>query len=138
MSLGFLDRLECGIPNNPDTLGKGYTTMPTYHCNISCILFPVPLQIYMYMSGTVFHYYPLDVREGDGRMQVCLQTRVVTEYLHILVETTHTSTADTTPAIGKPGKFRGLIYYHTSTGKEKHVCILFWLLYTSTNPLYLS
>ena len=77
------------------------------------------------MSGTVFYYYPLNVWEGDGRMKVCLQTWAVTEYIHIIVETTHTSTADTTPAIGKPG---GSIYYHTSTGKGKHVSMLFWLL----------
>ena len=103
--------------------------MPTYHGknHIYCILFLVPLQIYM--SGTVYYYYyPPNVKEGDGRMQVCLQIWVVTESLHILVETTHTNTADTTPAIGKPVMFRGSIYYHTSTGKEKHVCMLFWLL----------
>ena len=65
------------------------------------IVFLVPLQIYI--NGTVYYYYyPLNVMEGDGRMQVCLQIWVVTESLHILVETTHTNTADTTPAIGKP------------------------------------
>ena len=45
--------------------------------------------------------YPSGVKEGDN-IQICLQTNweVVTESVHIYVETTHTS-GYTPPAIGK-------------------------------------
>ena len=50
--------------------------------------------------------YYLTVQEADGNIQVCLQTnRVVTEPLHVHVETTHTNTTGNIsphmPAIGR-------------------------------------
>ena len=48
--------------------------------------------------------YYLTVKEADGNMRVCLQTnRVVTEPLHVYVETTHTNITQSghMPAIGK-------------------------------------
>ena len=48
--------------------------------------------------------YYLTVQEADGNIQVCLQTnRVVTEPLHVHVETTHTNTTGNTHmvAIGR-------------------------------------
>ena len=49
--------------------------------------------------------YYLTVQEADGNIQVCLQTnRVVTEPLHVHVETTHTNTTGNMshlPAIGR-------------------------------------
>ena len=56
------------------------------------------LKIILYVAE--YPYYRI-VQEGDGNIQVCLETnRVVTEPLHIHVETTYMNTTGSTPAIG--------------------------------------
>ena len=61
--------------------------------------------------------YYLTVQEADGNIRVCLQTnRVVTEPLHVHVETTHTNTTGNIshmPAIG-----RHILILHSIQYKE--------------------
>ena len=67
-----------------------------------CILYLLSiaqLKIVLYVAE--YPYYRI-VQEGDGNIQVCLQTnRVVTEPLHVHVETTYMNSTGSTPAIGK-------------------------------------
>ena len=62
----------------------------------------VPPQIYVAQTGynSSSGYY-LTVQESDGNTHICLQTfGLVREPLYIHVETTHSNSSDTPPAIG--------------------------------------
>ena len=68
-------------------------------CNM-CILYLLSIaQLHIYVAE--YPHYRM-VQEGDGNIQVCLQTnRIVTESLHVHVESTYMNTAGIKPAIGK-------------------------------------
>ena len=89
----------------PDTFGTDTYTCIIITTTKACIFCLDPLKIYVVR-------YPSGVKEGDN-IQICLQTNweVVTESVHIYVETTHTS--GYTPAIGKT--------YNTCNGTKKRV-----------------
>ena len=77
---------------------------PCHYALVDC--FP-KTQVFVAQTNhyTKYGYY-LTVQEADGNMRVCLQTnslRVVTEPLHVHVETTHTNTTGNThmAAIGR-------------------------------------
>ena len=91
------------IATNPVTLGTGYhETLQQIIVELmkSCTLYLLSiaqLQIYV----TEYPYYHV-VQEGDGNISICFQTnRVVTEPLHVYVETTYMNTTGSTQAIGK-------------------------------------
>ena len=61
------------------------------------MLYLAQLQIYV----AEYPHYRI-VQEGDGNISVCFQTnRIVTEPLHVYVETTYMNTTGNIPAIGK-------------------------------------
>ena len=64
------------------------------------MLYLLPIaQLQIYVSG--YPYYRI-VQEGDGNISVCFQTnRIVTEPLHVYVETAYMNIAGNAPAIGK-------------------------------------
>ena len=65
--------------------------------------------------------YYLTVQEADGNMRVCLQTnRVVTEPLHVHVETTHTNTTGNISHISAIGR-----HIHILLGTKKLACNVF-------------
>ena len=73
-------------------------TVPLHYSEVikSCMLYLAQLQI----DVAEYPYYRI-VQEGDGNIQVCLQTnRIVTEPLHVFVETTYMNTTGNAPAIG--------------------------------------
>ena len=85
--------LDCMIPPaSPDT--------SCHYALVNCV---PKTQVFVAQTSHDPKYgYYLTVQEGDGNIQVCLQTnRVVTEPLHVHVETTHTNTTGHMPAIGK-------------------------------------
>ena len=82
---------------------RGPYTTPCHYALVNC--FP-KTQVFVAQTRHDPKYgYYLTVQEADGNMRVCLQTnRVVTEPLHVHVETTHTNTTGNMshmPAIGK-------------------------------------
>ena len=61
--------------------------IPCYYALVKCAY-----KTHIFVAHTSFRHR-LTVQEADGNIQVCLQTnRVVTEPLHVHVETTHTNT----------------------------------------------
>ena len=76
---------------------------PCYYALVNCA--PKTQVIVAQTSYDPKYGYYLTVQEADGNIQVCLQTnRVVTEPLHVHVETTHTNTTGNIshlPAIGR-------------------------------------
>ena len=74
-----------------------------YYALVNCV--PKTHIFVAHTSHNPKYGYYLIVQEADGNIQVCLQTnRVVTEPLHVHVETTHTNTAGNIshmPAIGR-------------------------------------
>ena len=64
---------------------------PCHYALVNCVL-KTPVFVAQTRYDPKYGYY-LTVQEADGSIQVCLQTdRVVTEPLHVHVETTHTNT----------------------------------------------
>ena len=73
--------------------------------------------------------YYLTVQEAGGNMQVCLQTnRVVTEPLHVHVETTHTNTTGNISAIGNAVIYH--IQYYNWHKEQICKCIYILIFYT--------
>ena len=88
--------LDCMIP----------LASPATSCHYALVNCAPKTQVFVAQTSHDPKYgYYLTVQEADGNMQVCLQTnRVVTEPLHVHVETTHTNTTGYTshmPAIGR-------------------------------------
>ena len=83
--------LDCMIPASPES--------PCRYALVNCV---PKTQVFVAQTSHDPKYgYYLTVQEADGNIQVCLQTnRVVTEPLHVHVETTHTNTGHM-QAIGK-------------------------------------
>ena len=68
----------------------------------SCMLYLLSITAQLKIYVAEYPYYYRTVQEIDGNISVCLQTnRVVTESLHVHVETTYMNTAGNTSAIGK-------------------------------------
>ena len=95
---------ECqGHERRLEDCSQALLETPCHNALVNC--FP---KIQVFVSQTIhdpkYGYY-LRVQEADGNIQVCLQTnRVVTEPLHVRVETTHTNTTgyiSHLPAIGR-------------------------------------
>ena len=83
--------------------GQETPNTPCYYALVNCA---PKTQVFVAQTSHDPKYgYYLTVQEADGNMQVCLQTnRVVTEPLHVHVETTHTNTTghiSQRPAIGR-------------------------------------
>ena len=96
------------------------STSPETSCHYALVnCFPKTQVFVAQTSHDPKYGYYLTVQEGDGHIQVCLQTnRVVTEPLHVHVETTHTDTTGNIshmPAIGKQVYTHVLIF---------HICII--------------
>ena len=85
--------LDCMIPS----------TSPETPCHYALVNCAPKTQVFVAQTSYDPKYgYYLTVQEADGNIQVCLQTnRVVTEPLHVHVETTHTNISGRMPAIGK-------------------------------------
>ena len=81
-------------------------TSPETSCHYALVNCAPKTQVFVAQTSHDPKYgYYLTVHEADGNIQVCLQTnRVVTEPLHVHVETTHTNTTGNishVPAIGR-------------------------------------
>ena len=76
---------------------------PCHYALVNCVL-KTQVSVAQTTHDPKYGYY-LTVQEADGSRKVCLQTnRVVTEPLHVHVETTYTNTTGNMshmPAIGK-------------------------------------
>ena len=71
----------------------------TFVTCVCCIYILSIAQLQIYVAE--YPYYRI-VQEGDGNIRVCFQTnRIVTEPLHVHVETAYINTAGNAPAIGK-------------------------------------
>ena len=83
--------------------GQGPPNTPCHYALVNCA--PKTQVFVVQTSHDPKYGYYLTVQEADGNIQVCLQTnRVVTEPLHVHVETTHTNTTGNMsrrPAIGR-------------------------------------
>ena len=82
---------------------QGTPNTPCHYALVNCA---PKTQVFVAQTSHDPKYgYYLTVQEADGNIQICLQTnRVVTEPLHVHVETTHTDTIGYTshvPAIGR-------------------------------------
>ena len=82
------------------------TDSPATLCHYALVDCAPKTQVFVAQTSHDPKYgYYLTVQESDGNIQVCLQTnRVVTEPLHVHVETTHTNTTGNIshlPAIGR-------------------------------------
>ena len=79
-------------------ISTGSQETTCYYALVKCAY-----KTHIFVAHTSFRHH-LTVQEADGNIQVCLQTnRVVTEPLHVHVETTHTNTTGNishVPAIG--------------------------------------
>ena len=98
-------------------------TSPETSCHYALVnCFPKTQVFVAQTSHDPKYGYYLTIQEADGHIQVCLQTnRVVTEPLHVHVETTHTNTTGNIshmPAIGKQVymSYTILQYLHLSRG----------------------
>ena len=82
---------------------RGTPNTPCHYALVNC--FPKTQVFVAQTSHDPKYGYYLTVQEADGNMRVCLQTnRVVTEPLHVHMETTHTNTTGNIshiPAIGR-------------------------------------
>ena len=72
------------------TISTDSSATPCYYALVMCAY---KTHIFVAQKSYDSKYDYLTVQEGDGNIQVCLQTnRVVTEPVHVHVETTHTNT----------------------------------------------
>ena len=99
---------------------------PCHYALVNCVL---KTQVFVPQThDDPWYGYYLTVQEADGNIQVCLQTnRVVTEPLHVHVETTHTNTTGNIshmPAIGRH------IILCILFGTKKPACNVFFCLYS--------
>ena len=80
------------LPASPNT--------PCHYALVNCA--PKTQVFVVQTSHDPKYGYYLTVQEADGNIRACLQiNRVVTEPLHVHVETTHTNTTGHMQAIGK-------------------------------------
>ena len=95
------------------TASTASSSTPCHYALVNCA--PKTQVFVVHTSHDPKYGYYLTVQEADGNMRVCLQTnRVVTEPLHVHVETTHTNTTGNIshlPAIGR--------HIHISLGTKK-------------------
>ena len=96
---------------------------PCHYALVNCV---PKTQVFVAQASHDPKYgYYLTVQEADGNIQICLQTnRVVTEPLHVHVETTHTNTTGNIshmPAIGR--------HVYTYVHRSLHVMYFFFFTY---------